>query len=109
MVVEPPEVVATLPTADTTPGVVDPSGSVTVTVSPALTSDWSEASSGIVTTCRSEVVASTGPDAGPPRIPVTWATRSVSGSNTTCPKDSNPDGAETPRPDCSFSTPAAVS
>src|SRR6185437_11360258 len=66
---------ATLPTEDTTPGVVVPSGSVTVTLSPALTSDWSEASSAIVTTCRSEVAASTGPDAGPPRPPVTWLTR----------------------------------
>ena len=27
----------------------------------------------IVTTCRSDVAVSTGPDAGPPRLPVTWA------------------------------------
>ncbi len=70
-------VVATVPTEDTTPGVVVPSGSVMLTASPALTSDWSEASSGIVTTCRSDVAVSTGPEAGPPRLPVTWLTRSA--------------------------------
>src|ERR1022692_2391701 len=109
---EPPgplEVVATLPTADTTPGVVVPSGSVTVTISPALTSDWSETSSGTVTTCRSEVTASTGPDAGPPRLPVTRLTRIAPGSYTTCPSGSDPDGEETPSADCSFPTPACVS
>ena len=88
----PDAVVATVPTEEITPGVVVPSGSVTVTVSPALTSDWSAASSGIVTTCRSDVAASTGPDAGAPRIPVTRLTRSASGSNTTCPRDSDPGG-----------------
>src|ERR1700689_1243344 len=109
---EPPvllEVVATWPTADTTPGVAAPSGNVTVTASPALLSDWSEASSGIVTTCRSEVAASTGPDAGPPRLPVTLLTRIASGSNTTCPSDSDSDGEEIPSADCSLATPAAVS
>ena len=65
--------------------------------------------SGIVTTCRSEVATSTGPDAGPPRLPVTWLTRSAPGSNTTCPSDSDPDGEEVPSADCSFCTPAAVS
>src|SRR5580692_1114819 len=70
----PDVVVATVPTEDTTPGVVVPSGS------------------GIITTCRSEVAASTGPDAGPPRLPVTWLTRSASGSNTTCPRDRLPGG-----------------
>src|SRR5215467_3759884 len=73
--------VATVPTEDTTPGVVVPSGSVMLTVSPALTSDSWLTSSGIVTTCRSEVAASTGPDAGPPRLPVTWVTRIASGLN----------------------------
>src|ERR1700733_1600650 len=102
------EVVATWPTAETTPGAVAPSGNVTVTTSPALISDWSEASSGIVTTCRSEVAASTGPDAGPPRLPVTELTRIASGSNTTCPSGSEPGGAETPTADSSFSTPACV-
>src|SRR5215469_7054866 len=81
-------VVATAPTDVTTPGVVVPSGSVTVTASPALTSDSWETSSGIITTCRSEVACSTGPFAGPPRLPVTWLTRSAVGSNTTCPSHS---------------------
>src|SRR5215469_15958666 len=76
-------VVATAPTEDTSPWVVVPSGSVTVTASPAFTSDGPETSSGIVTTRRFEVAANTGPDAGPPRLPVTWVTRSASGSNTT--------------------------
>ncbi len=112
MVAEPPgplEVVAALPTADTTPSVVVPSGSVTVTLSPALTSGWSETSSGTVTTCRSEVAARTGPFAEPPRLPVTRLTRSARGSNATDPSGSDPDGEETPSADCSFSTPAVVS
>jgi hypothetical protein len=100
---------ATLPTEDTTPGVVVPSGSVTVTLSPALTCDWPEASSAIVTTCRSDVAASTGPDAGPPRPPVTWLTRSAPGSNTTCPNDRLPGGPATPRRSSSRCTACAVS
>src|SRR5262249_21290636 len=103
------DVVATVPTEDTTPGVVVPSGSVTVTASPAWTSDWAEASSAIVATCRSEVAASTGPDAGPPRLPVTWPTRSAAGSNTTCPKDRLPDWLEAPRCSSSCCTAYAVS
>src|SRR5215470_15022112 len=87
-----PDVVAAVPTEETTPGVVVPSGSVMLTVSPAFTSDCCEASSGIVTTCRSDVAVSTGPDAGPPRLPVTAATRSAAGSNTTCPNDRLPGG-----------------
>src|SRR5258708_9732620 len=93
---DPGVVVATVPTEETTPGAVAPSGRVMLTVSPALTSDWSEASSGTVTTCRSDVAASTGPDAGPPRLPVTWLTRSACGSNTTRPKNRLPRGLETP-------------
>src|ERR1700744_1742398 len=85
-------VVATVPTEDTTPGVVVPSGSVTVTPSPALTSDCWATSGGTVTASRSDGAVSTGPDAGPPSLPVTWATRSASGSNTTCPSDSDPGG-----------------
>src|SRR6266702_2193249 len=50
-----PDTDATLPTADTVPGVAAPSGNVTVTASPLCTSDWSAASSGTVTTCRSEL------------------------------------------------------
>src|ERR1700761_6046104 len=105
----PDVVVATVPTDDTTPGVEVPSGSVTVTGSLALTSDWAEASSEIVTTCRSEVAVSTGPAAGPPSRPVTWATRSASGSNTTCPSDSDPGGSGTPRCPSSFCIACAVS
>src|ERR1700736_6518252 len=104
-----PDVTATVPTEETTPGVVVPSGSVTVTLSPAFTSDCCEASSGIVTTCRSDVAVSTGPDAGPPRLPVTVATRSAAGSNTTCPSDSDPGGEETPRCSSICCTPYAVS
>src|SRR5262249_19465416 len=85
-------VVATEPTEDTTPGVVVPSGNVTFTASPAFTCAGPETSSGIVTTCRLEVAANTGPDAGPPRLPVTWVTRSASGSNTTCPSVNPPGG-----------------
>ncbi len=77
------DVTATVPTEDITPGVVVPSGSVTVTLSPAFTSDCCETSSGIVTTWWSDVAVSTGPRAGPPRLPVTVATRSAAGSNTT--------------------------
>ena len=81
-----------MPTEETTPGVVLPSGRVTVTVSPAFTCDCWEASSGIDTWCRSEVAYSTGPAAGPPRLPVTWDTRIASGSNTSCPTDRLPGG-----------------
>ena len=105
----PAVVVATVPTEEIMPGTVVPSGSVTVTLSPALTCDWSEASSGIVTTCRSEVAVSTGPDAGPPRVPVTWLTRSAPGSNTTCPSDKLPGGPTTPRCSSSCCTAYAVS
>ena len=103
-----PDPDATAPTEEIVPGVLDPSGSVTVTASPAATCDCMAASSGIVTTCRSDVAASTGPDAGPPRLPITWLTRSAPGSNTTCPRGSDPDGEETPSADCSLATPAAV-
>ena len=102
-------VVATAPTEEITPGVVVPSGSATVTLSPAFTCDCMEASSGIVTTCRSDVAVSTGPDAGPPRLPVTVATRNAVGSNTTCPRDSDPGGEETPRWVSSSCTPYADS
>src|SRR6266516_6544019 len=103
------DVVATVQTEETTPGVVVPSGSVTVTLSPAFTSDCCEASSGIVTTCWPDVAVSTGPDAGPPRLPVTAATRSAAGSNATCPKDRLPGGLETPRCSSSRCTPYLVS
>jgi len=53
--------------------------------------------------------AGSGADAGPPRLPVTVATRSAAGSNATCPKDRPPGGLETPRCSSSRCTPYAVS
>ncbi len=66
-------------------------------MSPAFTSACCEASRLIVTTCRVEVASSTGPPAGPPKLAVTWLTRSAPGSNTTDPGGSDPGGLETPR------------
>src|SRR3974377_658611 len=87
---------ATVPTEVITPGVVSVLGSVTVTASPAFTSDSMSVFRLIVTRCRSEVADRMGPDAGPPRLPVTWLTRSASGLKTTEPSDSEPDGLDTP-------------
>src|SRR5487761_1121571 len=109
MVAEVPEPDATLPTEETTPGVTDPPGSVTLTASPAATSPCREASRAIVTTCCAEVAASTGPVAGPPRLPITLLTRIAAGSNTAEPSVSDPDGLEMPSADCSCSTPYVVS
>jgi hypothetical protein len=102
-------VAATVPTEETTPGVAAPSGSATVTLAPTWTCDCWETSSWIVTTCWSDVAASTGPVADPPRLPVTWLTRSASGSNTTCPRDMFPGGLATPRCSSRSCTPNAVS
>ena len=88
---------ATVPTEEIVPGVLTPSGSVTATASPTATADSCEVLTGIITMCRSDVAASTSPEAGPPGIPTTRLTRSASGSNTTCPQDRLPDGLETPR------------
>src|SRR5580693_801857 len=88
---------ATVPTEVITPGVVSVLGSVTVTTSPAFTSDSMSVLRLIVTTCRSEVADRMGPDAGLPRLPVTWLTRSASGLKTTEPSDSEPGGLDTPR------------
>src|SRR3974377_320315 len=88
---------ATVPTEVITPGVVDVLGSSTVTSSPALTSDSMSVFRLIVTTCRSEVADRMGPDAGWPRLPVTWVTRRASGLKITEPSDSEPDGLDTPR------------
>ena len=90
------------------PAALDPSGSVIVTASPTLTSPCSEASKAIDTTCWVEVAVTTGPDAGPPRLPGTVVTRSAAGSNTNDPCDREPDGLEIPSDACSFCTPAAV-
>ena len=109
MAAELPDPDATVPTDVITPGVKDPSGSVTVTASPSFTSDCRAAPRLIVTTCRVEVAASTAPDAGLPRLPRTELTRSADGSNTTDPSASDPDRLVIPRASCSFSTPAAVS
>jgi hypothetical protein len=101
-------VVATEPTEDTVPGVLDPSGRVTLTASPTLTSLCWAASSGIVTKCWSEVAVSTDPDAGAPRLPATVATRSPVGSNTNDPSESDPEGLAIPNSACSFCTPVCV-
>src|ERR1019366_7910859 len=68
---------ATVPTEEIVPGVLALSGSVTVTVTatPTATSDSWAVLSGIVTTCWSEVAASTGLAPGPPRLPSTFVTR----------------------------------
>ena len=99
---------ATVPTEEIFPGVLAPSGSVTVTASPTATSVSWAVLSGIVTTCWSEVAASTGPAAGPPRLPSTLVTRIAAGSNTTDPSGSDPGGLETPSADSICCTPYAV-
>ena len=95
---------ATVPTEVITPGVVDPSGRVTLTESPAFTSDSMEVLRLIVTACRSEVADRMGPDAGLPRLAVRVLTRSASGLNTTDPSDSDPGGLDTPRSSSMSST-----
>ena len=101
-------VVATVPTDDTTPGVAVPSGSVTRHRVPRLhlrlLRDIQRDHHHVLVRRR----RSTGPDAGPPSLPVTWATRIAAGSNTTCPGDSDPSGKETPRCCSSRCTPYAV-
>ena len=82
---------------------------MTVTASPTATSVSWAVLSAIVTTCRSEVAVSTGPAAGPPRLPSTLVTRSASGSNATDPSGSDPGGLVTPSADSSCCTPYAVS
>jgi signal transduction histidine kinase/DNA-binding CsgD family transcriptional regulator len=91
---------ATVPTEEIVPGVVSPSGSVTDTASPTATSDSSDVSSAMLTTCWSEVAEKIGPDAGPPRLASTLVTRTAVGSNTTDPSGSDPDGLEIPSADC---------
>ena len=100
--------VATLPTDQITPGVTDPSGSVIVTGSPLVTSDWLAASRLIDTTCRAEVAENTGPDAAPPSDARTAATRSARGSNTACPSGSVP-VCSSPSFACNCSSPYRVS
>src|SRR5580693_6716857 len=100
---------ATVPTEEIFPGVPAPSGSVMVTASPAATSGSWAVLRGIVTTCWSEVAASTGPAAGPPGLPSTSLTRIAFGSNTTDPSGSDPGGLETPSADSIRCTPYAVS
>ena len=86
-----------------------PFGSVTVTASPTATSDSWAVLSAIVTTCRSDVAASTGPAAGPPRAASTLVTRRAAGSNATDPSGSDPGGLATPSADSIRCTPSAVS
>ncbi len=100
--------VATVPTDDTTPGVVVPSGSVMLILSPALTCDCIPASRATFTTCLSEDAVSTGPEAGLPSMPWTAVTRIADGSNTTDPRLSTPDGSLTPSAACRSSTATMV-
>ena len=93
-------VVATFPTAEITPGVVVPSGSVTPTWSPSLTSPSWEGSRLIVATGIAEVAvisASPGVAAAPSVTPVSHAEiRAAVGRNTACPRVSDPVGLVMP-------------
>ena len=68
-----------MPTEEIFPGVLAPPGSVTVTASPTATSVSWAVLSGTVTRCWSEVAASSGPAAGPPRLLSTLVTRIAAG------------------------------
>src|SRR2546430_2037309 len=82
---------ATRPTEDTTPAVVLLSGSVIVTLSPALTSDCCAASSATVTWWRVELTPSTGPACtAAPRVGCTVFTRTGPDLNTTDPRGRSP-------------------
>ena len=61
-----------------------------MTASPTATSDSWAVLSAIVTTCRSDVAARTGPAAGPPRAASTLVTRRAAGSNATEPERQRP-------------------
>src|SRR5262249_40216481 len=77
--------VATVPTEDTTPGVVWPVGRVTVTLSPAFTCDCCAASRATVTPRCVEVAANNVPAAGAPRLAEMAVTRIADGRNTAWP------------------------
>ena len=82
---------ATVPTDETTPGVVWLSGRSIVTRSPFLTLDCWAAASATVTWRTVEVIPSTGPGATfAPAIGWTLVTRTGPGSNTTDPSGSSP-------------------
>ena len=91
-----------------TPGVTDPSGSVTETLLPTATSVCSEASRSIVTTGVSELPVSTvapaaaePPGTAPVPRPVTWI---APGRNTAWPSGSVPVSVS---PRCACSSPSA--
>ena len=104
--------VATFDTCVIAPGVTAPSGSVTATLSPAVTSPCSEASRAIVTTGVTDVAVSTTEPAvagAPGTTPVPSAfTCAGPGRNTTSPSGSVPVTAS-PRCNCSRSSAYAVS
>ena len=104
--------VATFDTCVITPGVTAPSGSVTATLSPALTSPCSEASRSIVTTGVTDVAVSTTEPAvagAPGTTPVPSAfTCAGPGRNTAWPSGSVPVTAS-PRCNCRRSSAYAVS
>src|SRR5262249_17015800 len=77
--------VPTWPTKDTTPGVTRPVGRVIITLSPAFPCDCCAASRAMVTTCRAEVAANTGPAAGAPSLAEAIVTRIADGKNTAWP------------------------
>ena len=77
-----------------------------VTASPALTSTAGRRPAGSSPRAGPTSPPAPGRPPGRPGCPVTWLTRSASGSNTTCPSDSDPGGLETPR--CSSSRCTAV-
>src|SRR5262249_52884482 len=90
-------------TLDTPPGVTWPVGKVIITLSPAFTCDCCAASRAMVTTCRAEVAANTGPAAGAPRLAEMVVTRIADGKNTAWPSGSAPVWGR-PRRACSFSS-----
>jgi hypothetical protein len=92
---------ATLLICEIIPGVVFPAGSVIVTGSPSLTSDWREASRAMLTTgVVDDAVATTVPDeAGPPstaELPSAVISAGP-GTNTAEPRLSVPVGLVIPR------------
>ena len=89
IVAELPVPLATLPTAEITPGVDFPSGMVTVTLSPLRTSDCWETSRLDRHHRPGRVAVNTAPDAAEPSCADTLATRMARGSNTAWPNGSS--------------------
>src|SRR5271170_4874738 len=101
--------VATAPTEETTPGVVQLLGRVMLTLSPTAIVVCSEALSATCTCLVVEVPCITVPPAWvlPPSCAETFATRTAEGSNTTWPRFSVPFWV-TLRAACSFITAVVV-